>query len=94
MGSKDESPKAQHASPSEEHASPKKRRKVNHGGYDRATNLYTAKCELICIATSMHILSALGELPSLSLHSFTSLRLSPNSLPPDACSASQALMLI
>lgn len=30
MVSKDESPKAQHASPSEEHASPKKRRKVNH----------------------------------------------------------------
>ncbi len=69
MVSKDESPKAQHASPSEEHASPKKRRKVNHGGYDRATNLYTGECELTCIATSMHILSALGELQSLSLHS-------------------------
>ncbi len=69
MASKDESPKAQHASPSEEHASPKKRRKVNHGGYGRATNLYTAEYELIYIATSMHILPALGELQSLSLHS-------------------------
>ena len=69
MVSKDESPKAQHASPSEEHASPKKRRKVNHGGYDRATNLHAGEFELTCIATSMHILSALGKLQSLSLQS-------------------------
>ena len=62
MVSKDESPQAQHASPSEEHASPKKRRKVNHGGYDRDTNLHVGQCELIHIAISMHILSALGEL--------------------------------
>ena len=34
MVSKDESPKARNASASDEHASPKKRRKVNHGGYD------------------------------------------------------------
>ena len=35
MASKDESPKTQRTiSPQAEHTSPKKRRKVNHGGYD------------------------------------------------------------
>ena len=39
MASKDESPKARNASPSGEHASPRKRRKVNHGGYDQTVLL-------------------------------------------------------
>ena len=35
MASKDKSPKTQRTiSPQAEHTSPKKRRKVNHGGYD------------------------------------------------------------
>lgn len=43
MASKDEELTAQRAPPQKEHASPKKRRKVNHGGYDELETLASSR---------------------------------------------------
>lgn len=57
MASKEESSKTQRAaSPQAEHTSPRKRRKVNHGGYDFGY-LYTVSVQLlIWHSKSMHLL--------------------------------------
>lgn len=46
MASKDEEFKAEQVSPHEEQSSPKKRRKVNHGGYDELEALVPGDFEL------------------------------------------------